>query len=62
MSKIKLLTLAVVGLLIVNVGLLTFLFMNKPMRPPGRGGQGNEGPKSLIIEKLDFDKAASGCL
>jgi periplasmic protein CpxP/Spy len=58
MSKIKLLTAAVVGLLIVNLGLLAFLLMSKPMRPPGRGGPGpgKEGPKMLIIKRLDFDK------
>jgi periplasmic protein CpxP/Spy len=57
MSKIKLLTAAVAGLLLINLGLVAFLFFRKPPHPPqGRGRIENEGPKKIIIEKLHFDK------
>ncbi len=52
MNKTKLLSIAVIGLLILNFGTLAFLFF-KPAaqhhQPPG------EGPKQLIIERLGFD-------
>lgn len=57
MTKIKLLTIAVVGLLLVNIGILAFLFLRKPMHPPGeRSIRGNVTPKNIIIERLHFDK------
>jgi periplasmic protein CpxP/Spy len=57
MSKIKLLIAAVAGLLLVNLGLVTFLFFRKPPYPAqGRGRMEKEGPKKFIIEKLHFDK------
>ena len=55
MSKIKLLTIAVIGLLAVNLGILGILFLRKPPMeagPPMRG----EGPRKIIIERLHFDK------
>jgi Spy/CpxP family protein refolding chaperone len=57
MSKRKLLSIAVIGLLLLNLGLIGFLFLRKPMRPPGAGGLplGQEGPKQIIIEKLAFN-------
>jgi protein CpxP len=54
MDKIKILTAAVLGLLILNMGTLGYLILNgsKSRRPhPHR-----EGPKNLIVEKLHFDK------
>ena len=53
MNKTRLLTLAVLALLAINMGLLTFLFFGKPPRPP-RGGAagGQDGPKQVIIDKL----------
>ena len=56
MTKIRQLTIAVVGLLLVNVGLLAFLPVNKPGPPQGGGYRPNgEGPKQIIIEKLDLN-------
>lgn len=56
MTKIRQLTIAVVGLLLINVGLLAFLLVNKPGPPPDAGSQlGDKGPKQVIIEKLDLN-------
>jgi len=56
MSKIKLLTIAVIGLLFTNSVLVGFLLIKKqpaPMEdmPPGK----REGPKKIIMERLQFD-------
>ena len=49
MNKIKLLTLAVIGLLLLNLATLSFLFLNAP--------KGNlHKPQEIIIEKLHFDE------
>lgn len=57
MSKIRLLSLAVLSLLVLNLGLLSFMFFNRPMRPPmDRAPEGREGPKRLIIERLHFSR------
>lgn len=57
MSKQKMLTIAVVGLLLLNLGLIGFLMLQKPMHPPGvlpmSGAQ--QGPRQLIIDKLHLD-------
>lgn len=54
MEKSKLLTFAVIGLLLLNIGTIGFLFLNSPknQRPP----MGQVGPQMMIIEKLHFDK------
>ena len=53
MEKTKLLTIAVIGLLVINLGTLGFLLLNgKGHRPPQEGRQ---KPKEIIIEKLHFD-------
>ncbi len=49
MNKLKLISIAAIGLLVVNLMLVTALFMRKPHPNP-------EGPKKLIIEKLHFDE------
>ena len=53
MDKIKLLTFAVVTLLLLNLGTLGFLILSKPHDMPPHG---RLEPKYLIIEKLHFDK------
>lgn len=57
MEKSKLLTLAVVTLLVINIGTLVFLFLGKPHPGPGMGpeGMGRPKPKEIIIEQLDLD-------
>jgi periplasmic protein CpxP/Spy len=58
MSKIKLLTIAVIGLLAINIAVLGFLLLRKPPMPPNGIPQAEEkkGPKQIIIDKLQFDK------
>jgi hypothetical protein len=52
MDKIKLLTYAVVGLLLLNVGIIGFLFFSRPNRNPE---ENHRRPKDVIAEKLHFD-------
>lgn len=54
MEKTKLLTIAVIGLLLLNLATLGFLFLNgsKDHRP---NREGRPEPKTIIIEKLHFD-------
>lgn len=55
MNKTKLLTIAVFGLLLLNLGMMTiFLFKGKPLKH--EGGPKGEGPKKIIIERLNFDE------
>ncbi|HPH24508.1 MAG TPA: hypothetical protein PLW32_11530 [Chitinophagaceae bacterium] len=57
MSKIKLLSIAVLLLLLANIGLVTFLVLNKPPHmPPPRMGMNEQEPKRIIIEKLHFNE------
>ncbi|MBE7171967.1 MAG: periplasmic heavy metal sensor [Williamsia sp.] len=56
MNKTNLLSVAVIGLLIINLGLLGFFFFHKPLPPPGMLPERGDGPKNIIIEKLHFDK------
>jgi periplasmic protein CpxP/Spy len=57
MSKIKLLTIAVIGLLAVNIGIVGFLLMKKPtVDAKADETVKKEGPKKIIIDKLHFDK------
>jgi periplasmic protein CpxP/Spy len=53
MDKIKLLTIAVIGLLAINLGTLGFLLMNGESHKPGHNGRPE--PKEVIIHKLHFD-------
>ena len=56
MSKIRLLTIAVIGLLIINLAVLTFLFLRRPA-PPGPAGPGRRGetPREIIGRRLELD-------
>jgi periplasmic protein CpxP/Spy len=57
MSKIKLLSIAVIGLLAVNIAVVGFLLLRKPMHPEGiPQAEKKEGPKQIIIDKLHFSK------
>lgn len=55
MKKTKLLTIAVIGLLLINLGTLGFLLLNGNDHHPPHGGRPE--PKYEIIEKLHFDAA-----
>lgn len=53
MEKTKLLTIAVIGLLVINFGTLGFLLLGpKGHRPPR---DGRPEPKEIIVHKLHFD-------
>ena len=51
MEKTKLLTIAVIGLLLLNLCTLTFLFLQQPIGKPPRPPK----PDVFIIEKLQLD-------
>ncbi len=58
MNRTKLLTIAVIGLLLLNFGILGVMFFGRPSHPPmlpPHGGPKGEGPKQMIIERLHFD-------
>jgi len=58
MNRTKLLTIAVIGLLLLNFGILGVMFFGKPAHPPmhpPHGGPNGEGPKQIIIERLHLD-------
>ncbi|TBX66993.1 periplasmic heavy metal sensor [Flavobacterium silvisoli] len=58
MEKTKLLTIAVIGLLLLNLATLGFLFLNGPKghRPPMEGPpMGRPKPRTIIIDQLHFD-------
>lgn len=58
MNRTKLLTIAVIGLLLINIGMLCFLFFDKTKtnhREEPMNGPQHEGPKKIIIERLHFD-------
>jgi protein CpxP len=58
MNKLKLLTIAVIGLLLLNFGMLGMMYFHHHEGPPfpPHGGP-HEGPKMIIIEKLHFDES-----
>lgn len=54
MEKTKLLTITVIGLLVLNLAILVFLFISNPKNHvPANGGK--RIPNEIIIEKLNFD-------
>lgn len=56
MNRSKLLTIAVIGLLLINLGTLSFiLFSSRSVAPErGAGPPRGEGPKRIIVERLGF--------
>lgn len=57
MDKTKLLTITVIGLLLLNLGTLGFLFLSGPKGNRQSPREGRPEPKEIIIEKLHFDAA-----
>lgn len=61
MNRTKLLTIAVIGLLLLNLGVLGMMFLSKPPHPPMppemHGGPRPDGPKQIIIDRLHLDAA-----
>lgn len=54
MERTKLLTISIIGLLLLNIATLGFLFFNG-FKPEGMPHEGRRQPKAIIIEKLHFD-------
>ncbi len=54
MNKTKLLSIAVIGLLLINLGTLGLMFFKYGPQHPDHPPRG-EGPKKIIIERLNFD-------
>ena len=52
MDKIKLLTYSVIGLVLLNIGIIGFLYLS---RPNSNRDDNRRKPKDIIIEKLHFD-------
>jgi periplasmic protein CpxP/Spy len=57
MNKTRLLTIAILALLAINISILAFLFFGRPPQPSHRGpAAGQGGPSRVIIDKLHFDE------
>lgn len=54
MEKTKLLTIAVIGLLLLNMGILGFLFF-APHPPKGPEGMQQRHPEKMVIHRLQLD-------
>ena len=50
MNKNKLIRIITVVLLLTNIALVSFIFLQKPKHPK------REGPRNIIIERLHFDR------
>lgn len=55
MSKLKILQIAVIGLLLINMTALALLFFGRPGHSL-HDRSGREGPADIIIERLHFDQ------
>ena len=57
MEKTKLLTITVIGLLVLNLATLGFLFISgqKGHKPPHDRTEGRQMPREIIINRLHFD-------
>ena len=56
MSKLKWLSTAAIGLLLINLCLVLFLFLGKPPHAQEGRRPYEQGPKNKIIDMLRFDK------
>lgn len=60
MDKLKLLTVTVIALLLLNICMVGFMIFGRHERPgfppPPEHGGPNGGPKEMIIERLSFSK------
>ncbi|MEY3499859.1 MAG: hypothetical protein RL308_1528 [Bacteroidota bacterium] len=56
MNKIKLLTFSVIGLLILNLGIICYLFFSKPSFENRGRNDGGRNPKEVIGKRLHFDE------
>lgn len=54
MERTKLLTITIIGLLLINLATLVFVFLNGP-KPGGMPHEERHQPKAIIIDKLHFD-------
>ena len=57
MSKLKLVSVAAIVLLLINLCMVGFLFLGRPPRGQGGPSPFEQGPKNKIIDLLHFDKA-----
>lgn len=57
MNKIKVLSISVVVLMLMNIGILLFFTLNKPPHPPHGGLQMGPHPKDIIIKELNLDES-----
>ena len=56
MTKVKLLSIAVIGLLLINLGILAYLFLRPSQgTAPGRPGGKMKEPREIIIRELGLD-------
>ena len=57
MERTKLLTITIIGLLLINLATLGFLFMSGPRghKQPTDRPEGRPNPREIIIERLHFD-------
>lgn len=56
MNKIKLLSIAVIGLLLLNLGILAFLYLRQFRHPRPHDGRPFREPREVVIERLNLDK------
>jgi periplasmic protein CpxP/Spy len=59
MNKTTLLTVSVVGLLLLNAGMLVFMFTKRPPQGPPHG-EGRGGAADFIVQQLKLDDKQQG--
>ncbi|MEZ4938091.1 MAG: hypothetical protein R2799_10920 [Crocinitomicaceae bacterium] len=55
MNKNKLLVASLIVLVLLNIGLISFLLFSKPPHPPKPPHQVRQEPREIIIKKLDLN-------